>query len=135
MSTNSTIAVLNTNGTVTQIYCHWDGYLEYNGRMLVENYATLELATKLVKKGDLSSLGTTVGRKHEFGTKVDCCTYYGRDRGEKSVNAKKFKSIADFEAKGRSEEYNYLLIDGIWYYKNYNRATYTAVTDDMKIAA
>jgi len=132
MSTTSTIAVVNTDGTVTQIYCHWDGYLEHNGRMLVNHYPTLELASKMVKKGDLSSLGTTIGRKHEFNANVECCTYYGRDRGETHTKPKKFKSLEDYVSNGRTEEYNYLFMDGIWSYAKDSLYNFKVVTDNLK---
>ena len=38
MATRSRIAIEKENGTVESIYCHWDGYPENNGRILVENY-------------------------------------------------------------------------------------------------
>ena len=37
MSTNSFIAY-KENNNITGIYCHWDGYLEYNGAMLKALY-------------------------------------------------------------------------------------------------
>ena len=38
MGTRSTIALEYADGTVHQVYCHWDGYLEHNGRILQEHY-------------------------------------------------------------------------------------------------
>jgi hypothetical protein len=40
MGTRSTIAIQNADNTVTGIYCHWDGYVEHNGKILNENYTT-----------------------------------------------------------------------------------------------
>lgn len=56
MSTRSNIGVLNNDGTVTAIYCHWDGYVEYNGRILSEHYQEVEKVKELISGGDLSSL-------------------------------------------------------------------------------
>ena len=36
MSTRSNIAIKRKNGTVESIYCHWDGYLSYNGKILLK---------------------------------------------------------------------------------------------------
>ena len=39
MATRSTIALEFADGTVEQVYCHWDGYLAHNGLMLLEHYS------------------------------------------------------------------------------------------------
>ena len=43
MATRSTIALEFADGTVQQVYCHWDGYLDYNGKLLAEHYTDLSL--------------------------------------------------------------------------------------------
>ena len=48
MATRSTIAVVNPDNTVTQIYCHWDGYLSHNGRILKESYTDLNAVKELI---------------------------------------------------------------------------------------
>ena len=60
MSTNSTIAVQHLDGTVSAVYCHWDGYLSYNGRILIDHYNSLEMAERLVDNGNISLLGDTI---------------------------------------------------------------------------
>ena len=40
MGTRSTIAIKNQDGSVTGIYCHWDGYVDHVGVMLKEHYNT-----------------------------------------------------------------------------------------------
>ena len=39
MATRSTIALEFADGTVQQVYCHWDGYIDHNGKILFENYS------------------------------------------------------------------------------------------------
>lgn len=39
MSTRSTIAIENANGTIKKVYCHFDGYIEHNGKILAEHYS------------------------------------------------------------------------------------------------
>jgi hypothetical protein len=39
----------------------------------------------------------------------DMTTFYGRDRGEDGVSAKKFKDFADYKANHQYEEYEYIL--------------------------
>lgn len=57
MGTRSNIFIENVNGTFTGIYCHWDGYLDYNGVVLYQAYRTPEKLQKLIDLGDISSLG------------------------------------------------------------------------------
>ena len=72
MSTNSNIRIQRTDGTTTGIYCHSDGYTEYNGVMLQLFYNTPEKLENLLKLGDISYLSETP---------ADSCAYC-RDRGE-----------------------------------------------------
>ena len=112
MGTRSTIAIENADGTVTGIYCHWDGYLSHNGRILQENYTDEAAVRELIALGDLSSLGETVGVKTDFNNAAKGqCVAYGRDRGEKNVDAKTCASwaalLVDF-----GQEYDYLFTPG-----------------------
>jgi hypothetical protein len=133
MGTRSTIALEFADGTVQQVYCHWDGYLENNGTILRDHYSDPYKLRDLIDLGDLSSLGTQIGSQHPFSPHFDegsklaydkameegACTFYGRDRGEKGVAAKQFKSYADYVANHQYEEYEYILrnVDGkaVWF--------------------
>jgi hypothetical protein len=121
MATRSTIAIQNQDGTVTGIYCHFDGYLEYNGRILHDHYTTEEIVRELISLGDLSSLGTEIGTKHDFDNAPrNECNAYGRDRGEKGVAARTAHNWRQFLAEcGR--EYDYLFVPGEgWKFNCYN---------------
>ena len=59
MSTRSNIGILNEDGTVNYIYCHFDGYLEHNGDILNEHYTTESKVRMLIGLGDLSMLGVS----------------------------------------------------------------------------
>lgn len=134
MATRSTIAIQHADGTVSQVYCHWDGYLDNNGRILFDNYNDPAKIEQLVALGDISSLGPEIGEKHSFdipfkyGTpeyeaeqeaRRNITTFYGRDRGEDGTNARKFKDYADYRANAQGEEYNYIFRDGAWYVEFY----------------
>ena len=123
MGTRSTIAIEYADGTVQQIYCHWDGYLSHNGQILHKHYSDPFKLRELIDLGDLSSLRPTIGIQHPFSsfqleTKEErdaheklvenMCTFYGRDRNEKCP-AKTFKSYADYVANHQYEEYEYIL--------------------------
>jgi hypothetical protein len=117
MGTRSTIALEFADGTVGQVYCHWDGYLEHNGKILFENYSDPFKLRDLIDLGDLSSLDVKIGTKHGFDQRVVSeCTFYGRDRGEEGTEARYFKDFADYKANHQREEYAYILrTDGQWY--------------------
>ena len=56
MSTRSYITMKTGDDTYRGVYCHYDGYLEYNGRMLLEHYNTQERVERLLSLGCISSL-------------------------------------------------------------------------------
>jgi hypothetical protein len=123
MGTRSTIALEFADGTVQQVYCHWDGYLDHNGKILQEHYSDPFKLRELIDLGDLSSLRPNIGTQHAFshfelraeevaGYKKlteDMCTFYGRDRKESGCGAKKFKDFADYLANHQYEEFEYIL--------------------------
>jgi len=124
MATRSTIALEFADGTVQQVYCHWDGYLEHNGQILFEHYQDPFKLRDLIDLGDISSLGPQIGTKHDFDLKTPEgeCTFYGRDRGETGIEAKKFADFEDYKARHQYEEYEYILrTDGNWYVSSYER--------------
>ena len=138
MATRSTIAILRDNGEVAKVYCHWDGYLEHNGELLVKHYDTADKVEALIAGGDISSLGSQIGEKHPFDTydksKLSAedlalaeraeaegwTMYYGRDRGETGVEPKVYASLSLYEKNAQMEEYNYCFIYGEWYYISYD---------------
>ena len=127
MGTRSTIAIQNANGTVTGIYCHWDGYTAHNGRILQDCYTTEASVRELISFGDMSSLGESIHpdpeMEHTFNRSQNgVCVYYGRDRGEKNVEA---KTCANWTAllEDFGQEYDYLFVPGQgWEVRCYNGA-------------
>ncbi len=122
MATRSTIAIEYADGTVHQVYCHWDGYLEHNGKILQEHYSNPFILRDLIDLGDISSLGPIIGTKHPFSPHGDgdraaydaaknagATTFYGRDRGETRVSARKFKDFQEYAREHQREEYEYIL--------------------------
>lgn len=110
MATRSTIAIEYENGTVAQIYCHWDGYLEHNGKILNEHYTNVPKIVELIGLGDLSILGAEIGTEcdFEYNRPEGQCLAYGRDRGDTGVGAKYFDNFEDYEKNHRYEEFEYL---------------------------
>ena len=97
MATRSAIGYKTVTGEVNAIYCHWDGYLEHNGKILAENYTTEAKVRELIALGDLSGLGETIGSKTDFNNAAEGqCVAYGRDRGETDVAATTFEDTDEF---------------------------------------
>ena len=117
MATRSTIAIENADGTVHQVYCHWDGYLDYNGKMLFEHYSDPAKLRELIDLGDISSLRPEIGVKHDFDARdYDGTTFYGRDRDEANTEPKKFSDFETYSKAHQYEEFEYILRkDGVWY--------------------
>ena len=86
MSTRSRIGIEKEDGTIESIYCHFDGYLSHNGKILLEYYTDINKVKELISLGDLSCLGKYIGKKHNFDYSSDLCKdwclYYYRDREE-----------------------------------------------------
>ena len=97
MATRSTIALEYADGTVDKVYCHWDGYLDNNGKILFENYQDPFEVQKLLDNGDMSSLDSS----------VDGCTFY-KERGE-DCPQRMYKDFAEYRKEAQFEEYNYIL--------------------------
>jgi len=133
------IGIENPNTKVVKaIYCHWDGYLEHNGAILNEHYASSPKVNNLIALGDLSSLRAEIGEKHAFSQfdlpkdeveafkllTENMCTFYGRDRGE-TAPYKRFdtakEAVTHYDHCGA--EYFYLFRydedqqAGKWFYK------------------
>ncbi len=136
MGTRSRIAVMHGD-TCKSVYCHWDGYLDHNGHILLEHYDSSK-ANHLVALGDISSLGRQIGEAHpfskfeikkddpEYDAKVALIeqaeaqgwtTFYGRDRGETGtdwVTHTDFQSFLE-HCDNCGAEYYYIMRDGVWY--------------------
>lgn len=140
MSTRSNIAHYNKETqTLTKIYCHHDGYMSYNGKILLEHYNTEQRVLELLKLGDLSSLNKYLSpedylkavedkkdllpnkysvddiKSHSFDNGIDeICIAYGRDRKEENVSAViKTVSFEKLEQE-LNEEYLYVFCNGSW---------------------
>ena len=145
MATRSTIALEYADGTVGQVYSHWDGYLENNGMILYKHYSDPFKLRELLDLGDISSLGPEIGEKHAFSQfdlpkdEVEAykaltenwTTFYGRDRGEDTVAQKMFANYDTYVSEHQHEEYEYILRrDGQWYVKCHS-AAYVPLADAL----
>lgn len=124
MGTRSDIIVHCSDDKWRRVYCHWDGYLDHNGRILFESYNDRDRATALVMPGDMSSLDAdcTKPEGHSYDKPVKGHTvYYGRDRGEKETEPRVGDSVTEvWPGEDSWTEYTYVFREDAgsfkWFY-------------------
>jgi len=152
MATRSTIALEFADGSVGQVYCHWDGYLSNNGKILQEHYSDPFKLRDLIDLGSISSLGPEIGEKHPFdnphkygtpeyfaeqASRRNITTFYGRDRGETDgVLAQYFKNFDEYVREHQYEEYEYILRrNGRWYVCRNDNRGFVPLEPELKVQA
>lgn len=100
MGTRSTIAIEFADASVSQVYCHWDGYLEHNGELLKTCYMDPFKVRELIDLGDFSSLRETVEETKEGA--------YHFSRGE-DFTCRRYQNVDEYFAECQQEEYDYIL--------------------------
>ena len=113
MATRSIIAKLDDKG-VQAIYCHNDGYLSNNGKILDQHYQNEVKVDNLIAQGDASSLKDT----------IEDTIFYMRDRGEENKEATNLHNetkLLEFAFESCDAEVVYMFAYGSWYvYDNSN---------------
>jgi hypothetical protein len=113
MGTRSTIAIEFADNSVSQVYCHWDGYLENNGQILETYYMDPFKVRSLVELGGFSSLRETVAETAEG--------VYSQRGEEVAIN--RYKDADEYFDCSQQEEYDYLLrqVEGkaVWFVRCY----------------
>lgn len=121
MSTRSYIGIELEDGRIMGSYCHSDGYLTYNGAMLLDHYSDRTKVEKLISFGDMAALNENIdpfsGREHNFDHRQEGVTvFYGRDRGEKETEPR-IVDLDDINSPDSWIEYCYVYgKDGKWRY-------------------
>ena len=104
MGTRSRVGVMH--GTVCKsVYCHYDGYLDYTGRILLAHYNSTA-ANLLVARGDNSGVKETLEEMNFYA-----------DRDEDNVSWQVSHTFEEFldQVQGNGCEYYYVMRDGVWY--------------------
>lgn len=104
MATRSAIGYKTSEGKIRAIYCHWDGQISHNGRILRTSYTDPAKVEQMVELGDLSTLGAEIAptplEGHRMGTtQKGVCVYYGRDGGEGEgdmIATQEFDTVPEF---------------------------------------
>jgi hypothetical protein len=120
MGTRSRIGLQLANESILSVYCHWDGYPEFNGVKLVEYHNSFQKAAALIDGGDISALHTNLGWDREVLPTTG--PLYYSDRGE--VREPRLDNTLE-EYLSDGEEYAYLFTDGKWVCYNMNSSMTT----------
>ena len=123
MATRSLIG-LQVDNRIKYVYCHWDGYPEHNGQILIDHYMTSTKIEQLIELGDLSFLAPEIGEQNDFDNpnsdiwnpNSDICCFYGRDRSEKNTEYRECSNLNDLIDAGynRGVDYVYLFDGNDW---------------------
>ena len=115
MATRSRIGIQLPDDSILSVYCHWDGYPEFNGVKLKEHFNSYEKASELIDGGDISALWTNAGWDNETLSEVG--PLYYSSRGD-DCPPRHDANIYDYLADG--EEFAYVFRNGEWVCYNRN---------------
>lgn len=138
MSTRSVIAIQRGEDEYEAIYCHSDGYLTYNGAMLLDHYSDRDKVERLLKLGDLSCLERKIDPEpnlphtYDYNNRQDdVCVAYGRDRGDTNIESRTMN--LEKLLKWAWIEYFYVFDqNGDWKYYKYSDVDIRDVKEDLE---
>ena len=114
MSTRARIGLLQEDLTVKSVYHHWDGYPEWLGVTLKEQYNTREKIAKLIDGGNMSSCysdNVYDYEKQEFVKRDPQPEYYGGKDERPHLNVSFQRFLDDTNA---GEEFLYIFVNECW---------------------
>jgi hypothetical protein len=111
MGTRSRIGLQLKDDSILSVYCHWDGYPDFNGVKLIEHFNSYDKASELIDGGDISALWTNVGWNNE--TLDNLGPLYYSSRGE-DCPPRLDSDLCEYLSPDGSEEYHYLFTNGQW---------------------
>ena len=111
MGTRSRIGIQLADESILSVYCHYDGYPEFNGVKLVEHFNSRDAATELIDGGDISCLWTNAGWNNE--TRAQGPLYY-TERGDEFIAPRLDADLCEYLLPDGCEEYHYIFRNGEW---------------------
>jgi hypothetical protein len=130
MSTRSRIGLELADGSILSIYCHYDGYPEFNGAKLVEHFNSYEKASELVDLGDISCLWTNAGWDNETLPETGPLPYSSRgDNYPPRLDA----DLCEYLLPDNSEEFAYVFRGGEWVCYNMHQFDDTKLPEIVEI--
>lgn len=115
MATRSRIGIQLADESILSVYCHWDGYPEFNGAKLVEHFNSHDAAAELIDGGDISALWTDETFRDASGAtkSQECGPLYFSERGE-DCPPRLDADLCEYLLPDVGEEYHYLFRNGEW---------------------
>ena len=113
MATRSRIGYVLSDDSIVSVYHHWDGYPEWLGVTLKQQYNTEEKVKELIDGGNMSccySDNEFDFDKQEYVKKDPSPSYYGGD----SEAPKLFPNLTELSRVNDGSEYLYLFLKGRW---------------------
>ena len=127
MATRSLIGFVE-NGNIVASYCHFDGYLEHNGRILLEFYNDYALAKELVLGGCISSIDPNI-KEVNYYKPYEAPNTFPYAEASKSFKKNYLK---------KSSEPPYIDIEYIYYHNEekwlYREVTYTYISNRISFS-
>ena len=108
MATRSRIGLRLAEDAILSVYHHWDGYPDWLGVHLVQNYTTKEQVAELLDGGDISCIDSDQNWDRQ---EVESHVLYYNARGE-DTEPRFDQSVEDYLANG--EEFAYLFENNEW---------------------
>jgi len=130
MATRSRIGIQLADNSILSVYCHWDGYPEFNGVKLKEHFNSYEKASELIDGGDISALWTNAGWNNETLSEVG--PLYYSSRGE-DLPPRLDADLCEFLLPDNSEEFAYVFTNGEWVCYNMNQFDDTKLPEIVQI--
>ena len=116
MGTRSRIGIQLKDDSILSVYCHYDGYPAFNGRVLREFYNTKEKVSQLINGGDMSCTWTNAGWNNETLPEMGPLHYTMRGESIENNAPELSKDHGEYlkMSANADEEYSYLFADGEW---------------------
>ena len=114
MSTNARIGLQLQDGSILSAYHHWDGYPQWLGVTLNEQYNTREKIAELIDGGNMSSCysdNVFDYEKQEFVKRDPQPEYYGGKDERPHLNVSFQRFLDDTNA---GEEFLYIFVNECW---------------------
>ena len=119
MGTRSRIGLQLKDDSILSVYCHWNGYPEFNGVKLKEYFNTRAKAAELIDGGDISCLWTNAGWNNENLEQTG--PLYYSSRGE-DCPPRHDSDLCEYLLPAGGEEFHYLFTrNGEWVCYNMNQ--------------
>jgi len=133
MGTRSRIGIQLSDDSILSVYCHYDGYPSFNGKVLREFYNTKEKASELINGGDMSCTWTNAGWTNE--TLPESGPLHYTSRGESiDMNAPRLdKDMEEFFTD--NEEYSYVFTSAGWVCYNMHQFEDKVAPEPVEIPA